>query len=470
MSALHDLTAREQRDALRAGEVDPVELVEHYLARIDKHDHELGAFVHVTRELALDEARAARQRLREGERAPVLGVPIAFKDLQPVAGVPITLGSRAFSAVPPVDGPVVGLLRRAGATTLGTTHAPELGPTCFTRSEVVGRPAVTPYDTSRYASGSSGGAAAAVAAGLVPWAHGSDGAGSIRTPAAVCGLVGLKPSRGRLASGPGASFVSWSSEGVLTRTVEDAALALGLVAHPWDGDLYRLPREGLDGALEQEPRPLRVLCFTDSGLDAPHPEVVRAVEDAAVLLGRLGHDVRHAANPVPWDEGLTAQLTVVYTAAVAAGGRRLGAGGKEHLLAPYTRWCMETSAAHDAVGFMDAQTGVASAAARSLAAVAGYDVVLSPVTAAPAVPVGWFEEDGVGEACADRMLRWSAYTPFANFTGQPAISLPLHVTPEGLPVGVQLTGARVGDDALLLQLAAQVERATPFSHRHPPQW
>ncbi len=463
MTVLHDLTVREQRDALRKGAVSSVELTAHYLDRAERLGPDLGAFVEVTRELAETEALAADVRLRDGDDAPLLGVPTAFKDLHPVAGVRIRLGCKGISTVPTADGPVVGRLRQAGVVTLGTTHAPELGPTCFTESDVVDRPAVTPYDVTRYASGSSGGGAAAVAAGLVPFAHASDGAGSIRTPAAVCALVGFKASRGLLPLGPGASFLSMAAEGVVSRTVEDTMLALAVTAG-FHG-LY-----GLGVGLGSPParRPLRVLRFTDSGFDDPHPEVVRAVEDAAGLLSALGHQVIDGGHPSPWTAASEQAMLVVHTASIAAGARALMAlGCPEDELAPYTRWGMEFAEQFGVPEFLNAQAILATAAGAALEAFASYDVVLSPTSAGPPVLVGGF---GVGEECARRMLRWSAYTPLANQSGLPAVSLPLHVTPEGLPIGVQLTGARVGDDALLLALCTEVEEASPFGDRHPPQW
>ena len=461
MTQLHDLTVVQQREALRAGEVSSTELTAHYLARIDAYGEELGAFVERTDELARREARSADDQLRAGSRLPLLGIPTAFKDLQAVAGVPIHLGSAAVTVVPESDGPVVGRLRRAGVVTLGTTHAPELGPTCFTESAVVGRPAVTPYDTSRYASGSSGGAAAAVAAGLVPFAHGSDGAGSLRSPAAVCGLVGFKASRGRVPVAP--SFMALGVEGVLTRTVTDTAALLDVVLGPGPEDLYGLPgATGLEDQVADGCRRLRVLRWGSAADD-----VGQAVDLAAKLLADLGHEVVDDPEPLDWDDELREHLQVVVTASVAATARRLP---HQELLAPYTRWCLEAAASRTAADFLAAQTALAAAASRHLALAAHVDVVLSPVTTQPAVPIGWFEQDGTGEPCGQRMLDWSAWTPWANLTGQPAISLPLHVTEDGLPVGVQLTGARVGDDARVLRLSALLERAAPFADRHPVQW
>lgn len=471
MSDLHDLTALEQRDALRRKEFSSTELTEHYLDRIDRYGGELGAFVEVTHELARREAADADVRLRAGDQPPLLGLPLGFKDLMPVAGVRMRAGSAVVDVVPSEDGNVVGLLREAGVVTVGTTHAPELGPTCFTHSSVVDRPAVTPYDTSRYASGSSGGAAAAVAGGLLPFGHASDGAGSIRTPASVCGLVGVKPSRDLVSNRPAASFLSLGTEGPITRTVADAALVLDVMARSWAGDLYAATADGpFLEAIATPPRALRVLRFDESGLGAPHVEAVRALDEAERVLTGLGHEVVTGANPVPWSEGLVEAMVLLVTAVVAAAAHRVAPGEAKDRLHPYTRWCLEEAAQHGASDFVVAQAALATASAHLLAASASYDVLLTPTAAGPAVPVGWFSEEGEGRPCADRMLQWSAYTPWANLAGQPAVSMPIHVTPDRLPVGVQLVGSRVRSDALLLRLAAQVEAAAPFAHRHPACW
>lgn len=474
MGDLHDLTAIEQRDALRSGATSATELLDHYLARIDAHGEALGAFVTLTEDLARSEAKQADARLARGEHdQPLLGLPLAFKDLHAVAGVRSTMGSAALTdLVSPVDGHVVGLLRRAGVVTVGTTQAPEFGPTCYTETDVVDQPAVTPYDTTRYASGSSGGSAAAVAAGLLPFGHASDGAGSTRSPAAVCGLVGIKATRGRVSTAPNTSFVSWGCEGPLGRTVADAALLLDVMAEPPASDLYALPRETsfLDAAQRDPERSLRVLRYADPGLGVePDPEVLRSVDETASLLGDLGHELIEGTNPYPWDDALLDAMLVVFGGGLKATVAAVVPEDRRHLLRPYTRWCVEIGAAKDAADYVAAIGMLARAASAHLAVTAAYDVVLTPVSTQPAVPVGWFSEQGV-ENEGRRMLGWSAFTPWANLTGQAALSLPLHVTPSGLPVGVQLTASRRGDDALLVSLAAQVERAVPFAHRHPSQW
>ncbi|MDP9100948.1 MAG: amidase [Actinomycetota bacterium] len=472
---LHDLTAIEQRDMLRRRELSATELLEHYLARIGEHSARLGAFVRVTEDLARREAQAADELLRgpAGDLPPLLGLPLAFKDLHPVAGVPTSFCSQAIAEqVPSTDGHVVGLLRRAGVVTVGTTQAPEFGPTCYTETDVLDQPAVTPYDSGRYASGSSGGSAAAVAAGLLPFGHGSDGAGSTRTPAAVCGLVGIKATRGRVSMAPMSSFRSWGSEGPLARTVADAAMLLEAMAEPPPGDLYAVPRETsfLDAAGRPPGRPLRILRYSDPGLGIEiSPEVATALDEATALLTQLGHTVTLGANPRPWDDELLQAMLATFGVSLMATARAVVAPERWPLMRPFTRWAIEHAGNIDAADFVAASGLLARAASAHLTATAGYDVILTPTTTQPAVPIGWFTRDGV-ENEGRHMLGWSAFTPWANLTGQPALSLPLSETASGLPVGLMLTAARRGEDALLISLAGQVEAAAPFSHRHPPQW
>ncbi len=475
MTVLHDLTAVEQRDGLRRRDVSSTELLEHYLARTARYGEELGAFTHLTVERARAEAADADRLLAAGDaeaHPPLLGLPMGFKDLHPVAGIPTRYGSAAIPvSTPAADGHTVGLLRAAGVVTVGTTRAPEFGVYCYT--ETAGSPpAVTPYDTSRYASGSSGGAAVAVAAGLLPAAHASDGLGSTRSPAGVCGLVGVKATRGRVSRWPTTSFESWGSEGPLARTVEDAALLLDVMAQPPAGDLHALPRETsfLDASRRDPGRPLRVLLQADVWTGtAPHPESLLAVERTAALLEGLGHHVEVGVNPCPFDDVLLEALQTVVAVATAAAVQALVPPERRGLLRPFSAWCQSRGSATPAVEHLLATGQVARAASAHLAAAGPHDVVLTPVTDGPAVPVGWFGQEGAAQE-GRRMLAWCGALPWVNWTGLPAVALPLHRTAEGLPLGVQLVASRHGEDALLLSLAGQLERAAPFAHLHPPQW
>jgi amidase len=473
MSDLHELTAADQLRALHAREISSRDLTEHYLDRIDRLDPELGAFVTVTHELAREEARSADERLARGERARLLGLPLGIKDLHPTAGVRTTFGSAALADhVPTADSWTVGLLRQAGAVLVGKTNAPELGPTCYTENDVTPRPAVTPYDTTRYASGSSGGAASAVAAGLLPVAHASDGAGSTRTPAATCHLVGIKPSRGLVSPAPASSFVGTGTEGPIGRTVEDAALLLDVMAQPSPGDLYGWrTHEPFGAAVTRAPaRSLQVATWTTTGVPGlePHPEAVRAVERTAALLRELGHEVREVALPAGYDEQVRSALTTWFASSVGGIVEALVPAEQLDLLRPYTRHLVQTGARLTGADVVLAQAALARYATAFLAALDDVDVALTPTTSGPPVPVGHYFADGV-EGEADRMLAWSCYTPWVNLTGQPAVSLPSHLDHDGLPFAVQLVG-RQRHDAELLSLSAQLERAGLWDVVHPPCW
>jgi amidase len=473
VSDLHELSASEQLRALRSGDLCSRDLTEHYLDRIDRLDGELGAFVTVTPELAREEAARADERLAAGDRAPLLGLPIGIKDLHATAGVRTTFGSAVLTDhVPTEDAWTAGLLRRAGAVLVGKTNTSELGATCYTANDVTPRPAVTPYDTTRYASGSSGGAATAVAAGLLPVAHASDGAGSIRTPAATCHLVGVKPSRGLVSAAPATSFLSAGTEGPIARTVADAAVLLDVMAQPWAGDLYRWrpTTSFVDAVTEQPVRPLRIAWWTGTGVDGVEadPQAVLAVERAASQLRRLGHEVDEVELPAPCDEAVRVAVRSWFASSVALVAGTLVPAERRSLLRPYTRHLLEVGESLAGGDVTAMHAVLARYASTFLAALDDVDVALTPTTNGPPVPVAHFFSDGV-EGEADLMLAWSCYTPWVNLTGQPAVSVPSHLDSAGLPHGVQLVG-RQRSDAELLTLAAQLEASGLWNDARPPCW
>lgn len=461
MSEIHDLTALEQGAAVRAGEVSPVELVDHYLGRSD----EVGAFI--TRVPELARARAAALP-RHGD-SPLHGVPTAIKDLNPTAGVRTTFGSAAYSDfVPEFSDNVTLSIEAASMVWLGKTNTPEFGSPCYTEPDVA-PPAVTPWDRSRTAGGSSGGAAAAVAAGLVPVAQGSDGGGSIRIPASCCGLVGLKPSRGRISGAPTyGDPVGLSTAGTLARTVSDAAAMLDVLAGHRVGDPTWAPEPRgsfLDAAL-REPRRLRIARFsapviTDVDV-APAP--LEAWEKASRLLESLGHEIVDIDVPldrsaVPVFETCWAVLTALSTAPA----------GREHELRPLTRWLSEKGRAVSGPDFGLAIGEMRRYAALALEALAPYDVVLTPTLAALPAEVGTLRNDADPEADFEAQKRFTPWSSAWNVTGMPSMSLPTHWTAEGLPVGVMIAG-RPAEDELLISLAAQVEHASDWIGRTPPGW
>src|SRR4051812_24479819 len=318
VTQLHDLTALQQAAAVRAGEVSPTELVEHSLARIQALDAKLGAFITVTPERALEAAGRAESLVgrggdHAGELPPFLGVPTAIKDLNNTAGIRTTFGSTVMTDfVPNADDAVVVKLAAAGTISLGKTNTPEFGFSCYTDNGLVG-PARSPWDPSLLAGGSSGGAAVAVAAGMVPFAQGSDGGGSIRIPAAINGLFGLKPSRGRVSSAPyGDEVTGLGINGPLARTVRDAAAMLDAMAGPVPGDpAWAPPLPPGETFLAAADRPvgrLRIGRFRESALPDVDlaPQVVAAFDDAGALLADLGHDVEEAPEGLIGPEVLAA--------------------------------------------------------------------------------------------------------------------------------------------------------------------
>src|SRR3954466_2840994 len=308
MAQLHDLTALEQGSAIRSGEVSPAELVDHYLARIERWSDEVGAFVTVTDELARAQAKLAGASVGDAT-SPLYGVPTAIKDLNLTAGVVTQFGSAAMVGhVPELSDEVVLRLEAAGTISLGKTNTPEFGSPCYTEPDVA-QPARTPWDLDRMAGGSSGGAAAAVAAGLVPVAHGSDGGGSIRIPASCCGLVGLKPSRGRVSRGPDLGDAYLSTDGMLTRSVEDCARTLDVISgyEPGDATWAPPPEEPFTSALGRDPGKLRIALIMRPPIEAAiDPICERAARDAVELLGKLGHEVEEV-DP-PWGRESDAHL------------------------------------------------------------------------------------------------------------------------------------------------------------------
>jgi len=447
-----------------------IEAMRESLERIGRFDATVGAFVTLTPEAARAQAAQADAAVAEGRRLPALhGVPIGIKDLNAVRGVSMMLGSRVFrDLVPAHNDTVVERLRAAGTVSLGKTNTPELGLPCYTEPDVA-PPARTPYDLSRSAGGSSGGAGTAVASGLLPFAQGSDGGGSIRIPASVNGLVGLKPARGRISAGPVIGDVTGLGvNGPLARTVADAAALLDAMAGPAPGDPHWAAPHSATylSECQRPPGRLRIGRYRDTPLASQgvHPDVVTAYEHASALLADLGHDVEDVECPFP--AALLPAFETVW--AVSAAGAPVDPG-REGEMRPLTQWLREKGRSTSGPAFVAAMASLQLASRRSIAATAAYDVVLTPTLAQLPAPVGWFQQAGDPRAEFDRMVGWTPFTAVYNTTGQPAISLPLHHTPAGLPIGIMLVG-RPADEVTLLRLAAQLEAAAPWRDRHPPLW
>ncbi|GIJ24701.1 amidase [Micromonospora lutea] len=469
MAEPHDLTALEQAAAIANGELSSLDLVEHHLRRVDALGDTVGAFVTVTAELARDAARAA-DAVPADQRGPLHGVPTAIKDLTLTAGVRTTFGSAAFADfVPPVDADVVRFMRAAGLVSLGKTTTSELGCSLYSET-LVAPPARNPWALANTAGGSSGGAAAAVAAGLVPVAQGSDGGGSLRIPASLCGLIGYKPSRGLVSGGPlGFGAFGLPTSGPLGRTVSDVAALLDVLAEPVPGEPYLPPPPPPGGYLAAaraaSPGRLRVGRFTTPMLaDEPvHPDCVAAVDRAAALLAAAGHEVVEVPSPLGPQVWPLFEI-VWYVLALAPVPPQ-----RESELLPLTRH-LRTQAAGISAGTLTATLSEIQAQVRlGVRRTAGCDLLLCPTLAAPQAPIGWFTQGRTPAEDFDRQRRFSPYCAVFNVTGQPSVSLPVGVTAEGLPVGVLLTG-HYGDDARLIATAAQLEASSGGWDRHPAVW
>jgi len=458
--------AAKQAEMVRAGEVSPTELVRLYLERIERLDPTLNAFRKVLAEKALLEARQAEARLRGGEERPLLGVPIAIKDEMYVAGEVRTWGTDGFDEPAAADCEMVRRLREAGAIVIGLTLLPEMAICGFTESATYG---VTrnPWNPQRTPGGSSGGSAAAVAAGLVPIASAGDGAGSIRIPAASCGLFGLKPSRGRVSLAP--ELEGWRGlavYGCLSRNVLDTALWLDVVSGgSREVEAPPPPERPFVESARTPPGKLRVAWSTKPPRAAAPPivdDVVKgAVADAAELLGSLGHDV-FQRDP---DYGsIGNNITARFLGGVAETvkevphperlERRTRGFGRLGSLLPRGLYERAMGAGRDAD------------IARVNAIFDSHDVLMTPVMGGTALPVRRWE----GQGAIRTVLGMSRFYPYCvpwNHLGNPAMSVPAGFAADGMPLAVQIIG-RPGDEATLLSLAAQLESERPWADKRPP--
>ncbi len=464
MDELAFAPALELAARLRARELSPVELVELYLDRIGRLDPQLNAYVTVDAEGALAAARAAETSSSE---APFHGVPIPIKDLNETAGLRTTYSTKARrDNVPAFDAAAVRRIREAGFVVIGKTNTPEFGTIGVTESELNGA-CRNPWDVSRTPGGSSGGAAAATAAGLCPLAHGSDGGGSIRNPSSCCGLVGIKPSRGRVSPAPyGSGSLGLGTSGPIARTVRDAAALLDVLAGYEPGDFFVAPEPERPFLAEAdlEPGRFRIAVTTEPPTQVPvDPACAAAARGAAELLAELGHDVRDATPPWRSDEMID-HFTRVWQVGPATSGI-----DDLSLLEPINRALAERARATPSPEQVLSIMQLQQLARRVVAFWDDVDVVVTPTLALPPVPIGWtFQEtDGDPYLAFMRQILFTPFTPLVNVTGQPAMSLPLHWSDDGLPIGVQLIG-RPFAEATLVRLGAQLEQARPWADRRPP--
>jgi amidase len=467
--AILDGTA--QADLVRRKEVKPIELVDAAIERIERLNPTLNAVVTPM----YDEARrVASGPLPDG---PFAGVPYLLKDLgAEYAGTRLTEGSALLrDYVSDHDTELVVRLKKAGLIVLGKANTPEFGLLPTTEPRLFG-PTRNPWDAGRTAGGSSGGSGAAVAAAMVPMAHGNDGGGSIRIPASCCGVFGLKPTRARTPMGPDLAE-DWHGLVIghaITRSVRDSAALLDATSGPDLGDPYWAPPPERPYVEEvgADPGHLRIAFTSDGGGGVPvHPDCVAAVKDAAALCADLGHHVV-GASPDLDQERITQCVISLIAASTAAQvdywANRSGRTPIEDILEPYT-WALYQAGqgrlASDYILAVQHLQRLSRDIARFLL---DYDVLLTPTLAEPPPPIGSFDPTpGNPLQGLYRAATFMPFTPIANITGQPAMSVPLYWNVEGLPVGAQFAG-RFGDEATLLRLAAQLEQARPWADRRPP--
>jgi amidase len=458
---------------VRSGEISARELVETSLERIEELNPSLNAFVDIQAERALEAADA----VRPGDERPFAGVPTAIKNNRPVEGLRLTYGCSLMEQnMCEYDHNVTRRLKEAGFVIVGTTTLPEYGILPTSEARIFG-PTRNPWDLERTPGGSSGGAAAAVASGMLPVAHGNDGGGSVRIPAACCGLVGLKPSRGRISAAPELGDSSLGIDGMLTRTVADTAAVLDELAGYELGDATWAPEpsEPFAQSAAQEPGPLRIAATTLPPIpDAPiDPVCAQAVSDASELLRSLGHEVEEVEPP--WQvDGLQPlfgavfsnhiALSIAYSGMVA--GR--GAGGiSAEDMEPMSWAIFSMIGKMNAVEGMGAAVQLQAFARRLVSFLAPYDVLLTPALAERPLPLGTLDTAAPEPmATFTRSGLFTPFTPMFNASGQPAISVPLFHGEDGLPLGVQLVGRPAGEGELLA-LARQLEVARPWAERRP---
>ena len=483
----HDATGL--ADLVRRGDITPDELLDIALARIeavDAHGGGVGGVGGVGGFGSMADVREehARRAIADGlPDGPLRGVPFVLKDLGCEAvGLPTSSGSRLFHELDPGhDSELYVRLRATGLVTFGRTTSPELGIGPTTEAKVYGHPTRNPWHLDHVAGGSSGGSGAAVAAGIVPIAHGSDGGGSIRIPASSCGVFGLKPTRARLPDGPvaGEGWAGMAVDGFLTRSVRDTAALLDATHGPDVGAPYTAPH--FDGSylgqLDEPLAPLRIAVLDHSFTgDAIHPECVTAVQAAAHRCEALGHHVVVTAPSFDLVALMAAWSDIVACGtmlAVESVERHRGRPAERDELESVTLAAIAHARSVSGAAYLTAVEHVHGVGRRigQWYEANGIDVLLSPVLAEPPARIGRFRADRTDiidflEYRLERVLPYSPFAPLANATGQPSMSVPLHWTAEGLPVGLQFTG-RFGDEGRLLQLAVQLEEAMPWFRRRP---
>jgi len=462
--------ATELLELVATKQVSPVELTELYYSRIDRLDSQLNSYLLLTRETAMEEARAAEQAVMRGDELGALhGLPIAIKDTQATKGVRTTVGSLVFKdRVPDDDATVVARIKQAGAIMLGKTNTPEFGLVgmCENRLGDDGR---NPWNTDRTPGGSSGGAAAAMAACLCPLATGGDGGGSIRIPASFCGIYGIKPTQGRVSLYNGVPSTvpnQFAQQGPLSRTVKDSSLLLQVMAghDPKDPTSMREPVPDFLAALSKDIKGLRVAWSPDYGFAAVDPEVLAVTSKAAQVFEELGC---HVEEPdLVMDSPYDGYGPVYETNAYALYAQYLESHGDQ--MTQFARDFIEAGSKVTgadfarAIGLMDKLKGQMTDFFEE------YDLLLSPTLALPAMPVGEFPEEIAGRpAYPHRYFSFHPFTYPINAIGHAAASVPAGFSADGLPIGLQIVG-KMGGEETVIAASAAFERARPWIQHRPP--
>ena len=457
-------------ELISRGEASASEVVDTAISIAEEHNPTLNAIV-------TDMYDAAREQALKPVAGPLSGVPFLIKDLNMVKDVPSSMGSRLWDGfVPDHDGEIVSRYRKAGLIIMGKTNTPEVGLAATTDSVKLGA-CRNPWDLQRTTGGSSGGAAASVAAGILPAAHATDGGGSIRIPASCCGLVGLKPTRGRTPAGPdvGEGWGSMASNNVVSRSIRDTAMLLDVTHGPAQGDPYHAPH--FNGSYFDEhtkkPRKLRVGVDLKpaSGATEIHEECLLGVQHTVKLLESLGHEV--VDIDLDFDREMFSTSTYLLVVAnvantVQARADYLGLNdvGLEHIES-VTLGAKELGETFRASDYAKATAIIHQTSRYIESRFLEYDLILSPTLLQPPVPLGYMNtHDGDQETYTAHIQSFWGFTHLYNGTGNPAISLPLHESKNGLPVGMQLA-ASFGNELLLLQIGAQLEQAAPWFKRVP---
>jgi len=455
--------ASELRQLTTKRQVRPREVAEFFLARIERLNPKLGAFMTVTAERALEDAARLEQiDAAQAATMPLYGVAYSLKDLTWTKGIRTTMGSRNFADfVPEVDAEIAIRLQRAGGILLGKTATPEFGGRPTTEGGLC-PPARNPWNLEHTAGGSSGGAAAALAAGLGPIAEGSDGGGSSRIPAACCGVVGLKPARGRVSFAPmmGEAWAGFATSGPMARSVRDVALMLDVIAGPPVGEPYWAPppAQPFSAAVDVRPGKLRLASLAETSLSVVDPETLAAFDSACDAFKAMGHTV----EPIKIDP---ARLLLESAITIMCAGLASLPVPDPALMDPVVREFRDHGLKISAAEYVGAVMRMHNQSREIVQSLVAYDALLTPTLTRPAVPLGTLPS--ASGRYMEELWSWLPFTFPFNATGQPAFSVPNGFTKAGLPIGLQIVGPPA-DEAGIISIAAAFEEARPWRAQHPP--